>query len=461
MGQLYVTYHSIPNPSFHPEEKARKTSLKMSRKHQCVMSKVNEINIVTELCTAESPATINHDKMCLHYVIHYIKRGTWDKIIPEITEEEKPRIDGYQCNVCNKKFRNNHSRGEYPARGSFICHWATEHGKVVEAMKDDVEVDMETVLELFEEHDERVGGFIKNGTKTDHDDNPAKVIESLTWRIQADSSVIQNRNRGFKPVIKCPKCKEYDRNRDPNNLKLHIFHHYLDFWKEKIPILETKETLCEQCTPNKRIVGANSEGCRTALICHRAIHHDELREALKGDPDLPEGFIEELFGEKTSKPVKVLQVGVSKDAEKTNEEEKTNVSEERERIAQEVRKREMMKIFDSKKKEDKLENTSKKNKRDWNDLENLLAKKMKNNRDNLPYVGKRIKQNLKDIDFNDDSEEDEDWIKDPEHKAASSRSVLRATPTNLRMARPKRQVAPTNLSENVDNQDISDEEEDL
>jgi len=165
MGQLYVTYHSIPNPSFHPEEKARKTSLKMSRKHQCVMSKVNEINIVTELCTAESPATINYDKMCLHYVIHYIKRGTWDKIIPEITEEEKPRIDGYQCNVCNKKFRNNHSRGEYPARGSFICHWATEHGKVVEAMRDDVEVDMDTVLELFEEHDERLGDLSRMGLK--------------------------------------------------------------------------------------------------------------------------------------------------------------------------------------------------------------------------------------------------------------------------------------------------------
>ena len=32
--------------------------------------------------------------------------------------------------MCDKKFRNNHSKGEYPARGSFICHWATEHGKV-------------------------------------------------------------------------------------------------------------------------------------------------------------------------------------------------------------------------------------------------------------------------------------------------------------------------------------------
>ena len=78
----------------------------------------------------------------------------------------------------------------------------------------------------------------------------------------------------------------------------------------------------------------------------------------------------------------------------------------------------------------------------------------------LPYVGKRIKQNLKDIDFNDDSEEDEDWTKD-KHKSTSSRSVLKSTPTNLRNARPKRQVAPTNLSEYVDHQDVSDEESEL
>ena len=58
-------------------------------------------------------------------------RGTWDHLIPELkTEEERLKVEGYQCNVCGKKFRNNPTRGEFPARGSFICHWATEHGKV-------------------------------------------------------------------------------------------------------------------------------------------------------------------------------------------------------------------------------------------------------------------------------------------------------------------------------------------
>ena len=30
------------------------------------------------------------------------------------------------------------------------------------------------------------------------------------------------------------QCSEFDRNKDPNNLKLHIFHHYIDHWKQKV-----------------------------------------------------------------------------------------------------------------------------------------------------------------------------------------------------------------------------------
>ena len=349
----------------------------MKRRHKCVMPAVNEINIATELCTRDNPAVINFDKMCLHYVIHYIKRGTWDTLIPELTEQDKPRIDGYQCNACGKKFRNNHTKGEYPARGSFICHWATEHGKVVEAMRAEKEVDMTEVMELFKEHDERIGGFIKRGTETNHDKNPAKVIESLTWRIQGDAAVIE-RNRNYKPVIKCPKCSKFDRNRCPNNLKLHLFHHYLDFWKDTVPKIDQKETQCEQCTPNKRIVGANPEGCRTALICHRAIQHDELREALQNDETLPEGFIQTLYGETSSKPVKVLQVGaVNADADQ--ETGRPNVSEERERIAQEVRKREMLKILESRNKEVRADRVSSSKRRKVDkmlELERRLAEKM-------------------------------------------------------------------------------------
>ena len=48
---------------------------KSVKKHRCVMAAVNEIQLSTELCTLASPALLAMDKMCLHYVIHYIKRS--------------------------------------------------------------------------------------------------------------------------------------------------------------------------------------------------------------------------------------------------------------------------------------------------------------------------------------------------------------------------------------------------
>ena len=306
------------------------------------MGAVNEIDVNTELCTKNHPALVTHEKMCLHYVIHYIKRGYWQNIIPELTERDKQRIEAFQCNVCKKKFRNNHAKGEYPGRGSFICHWATEHGKLVEAMKTDPDIDMSQVMKVFEKHDERVGDFIRNGTKTKFDKNPVKEIESITWRIQQGDKNKTSQVKPIKQVIKCPKCSDCDRNKDVNNLKLHIFHHYLDFWKDKIPEIEGKEIYCDQCSPEKKIVGANPEGCRTSFICHRAIHHNELRDALELDPSLPEDFIEKLFGdgEPAKKKLKVLH---TKSSSENNSEDvddpEPNISKEKERIAEEVRLR--------------------------------------------------------------------------------------------------------------------------
>ena len=51
------------------------TASKSVKKHRCVMAAVNEIQLSTELCTLASPALLAMDKMCLHYVIHYIKRS--------------------------------------------------------------------------------------------------------------------------------------------------------------------------------------------------------------------------------------------------------------------------------------------------------------------------------------------------------------------------------------------------
>eukprot|EP00092_Neocalanus_flemingeri_P023584 GFUD01025575.1.p1 GENE.GFUD01025575.1~~GFUD01025575.1.p1 ORF type:complete len:463 (+),score=121.88 GFUD01025575.1:105-1493(+) len=293
-----------------------KASSENPSKHKCLMPGTSEITIASEYCTVERPCVMSLDKMTLHYVIHYIKRGVWDKVVPEPVEADKPRIDGYQCNICEKKFRNNHSKEEYSARGSFICHFATEHGKVIDAMRNDEVVDMKPVIELLEKNDNRLSKFVTNGCETAQDDDPVKVVESITWRIQQNrvnthAQTSQKEKKNTKKVIKCPKCKDFDKNKDSNNLKLHIFHHYLDFWEDKVAKMTKNDTVCDKCSPLKRIVGANPEGCRTALICHRAIQHEELRTVLENDKELPEGFIEELFGEVSVKPLKVMHAGKS------------------------------------------------------------------------------------------------------------------------------------------------------
>jgi hypothetical protein len=240
-------------------------------------------------------------------VIHYLRRGVWDQEVPEPTEADRERIEGYQCNVCGKKFRNNHDKGEYPARGSFICHWATEHGKVVEVMRADRSVDMAAVLRLLEERQGKLAGFVADGTRTEHDKEPAKVIESIAWRIRQEGGRGEARvGRPAARLLPCPKCPDLDRNKDPNSLKLHIFHHYLDHWHDSVPEMLKKDVQCEQCSPAKRIVGANPEGCRTAMICHLAIQHGELRAVLRADPELPAGLLEDLYGEEVREPSPLL-----------------------------------------------------------------------------------------------------------------------------------------------------------
>jgi len=390
-------------------------------KHKCLMGEISEINILTELCTKTKPALLSTEKLCLHYVIHYINRGTWDHLLADPSQADRARVDGYQCNVCGKKFRNNHSKQEYPARGSFICHWATEHGKVLEAMKSDSLVDMTGVISLVTQHDQRLSNFLRDGTKTIYDKNPVKVIEALTCRVQKDSSRIAIR-RKTKSVIQCPKCSAFDKNRDPNNLKLHLFHHYLDHWSLSVPQLDREETVCDQCQPAKKIVGANPEGCRIALICHRAIHHDELRDALAADHGLPPNFLQELYGEPASKPVTVLHAGQTDSSQDSQHQPGPDIDQERERIALEVRKRQIIKTFENRKKEDN-------------------SKKRK-----LPYVGKRIKQNLQNIDFDEDSDDDREWNYSHSDSDDPGDNIQMNLDQLSRKILPRRQVAPSKFS---------------
>ena len=328
------------------------------------------------------------------------------------------------CNILHiiTTFRNNHSKQEYPARGSFICHWATEHGKVLDAMRNDTLVDMSPVINLINQHDERMRNFLRDGTKTIYDKNPVKVIESLTWRIEKDSSRIQIRRKS-KSLMKCPKCSACDRNRDPNNLKLHMFHHYLDYWTDTVPALDSRETVCHQCDPGKKIIGANPEGCRIALICHRAIQHDELRGALEADTTLPRNFVQELYGEQAHKPVTVLHAGQTDNS--LDCQHRPDVSKERERIALEVRKREMIKTIENRKRE-----------------ENIKKRK-------LPYVGKRIKQNLQNINFDEDSDDDREWsqLHCSDSDDAGNINIQLDLHKLSRKVLPKRQVAPSKFTQ--------------
>ena len=43
-------------------------------------------------------------------------------------------------------------------------------------MKKEPELDMESVLEVFSNHDDRVRGFLETGTATEHDEDPVSKL---------------------------------------------------------------------------------------------------------------------------------------------------------------------------------------------------------------------------------------------------------------------------------------------
>ena len=61
------------------------------------------------------PANLGHEKVKLHYVVHYLHRGSFDAWVPPAeTDEEKAKVEMYICKLCNRKFRNNLNKKEYP-----------------------------------------------------------------------------------------------------------------------------------------------------------------------------------------------------------------------------------------------------------------------------------------------------------------------------------------------------------
>jgi hypothetical protein len=119
-------------------------------------------------------------------------RGSWDHIIPEEDQNDLGRIEYYQCNLCQRRFRNNHDKKEYPGRGSMLCHVATEHGKLLDAMRNDEQVNMQAEITLLDDYEK--GKFIeKQPSDTVADKDLVQIKESILWKIKNNKLDIQTR----------------------------------------------------------------------------------------------------------------------------------------------------------------------------------------------------------------------------------------------------------------------------
>lgn len=207
------------------------------------------------------------DKVKLHYVVHYIYRGTWDHIVPEEGDKEG-KIDSYVCNACsNKRFKNYLEKKEYPGRGSALCHIATDHGRLLHAMLNDPNVDMTKEIEALAKYDKHFNETYR--AFLDHDDNSfaladdeiITIKESLVWKIYNAKRKEEENSAIKSPVIKndapkteqeikalqaimarpkpkkfaCPKenC-DYKGTEDPQAFRLHFFMHFKDKWLDRV-----------------------------------------------------------------------------------------------------------------------------------------------------------------------------------------------------------------------------------
>ena len=117
------------------------------------------------------------------------------------------------------------------------------------------------------------------------------------------------------------------------------------------------------------------------------------RSALEQDPTLPEGFLSNLFGDSAaaSKAVKVLRPGGAALAgQEETERSDREVTQERERIAQEVRNRELLRKLDKRKRVGEKESPRKKVKKDKEEAE----------RRKLVELQQRLEENIMNVRAN-------------------------------------------------------------
>lgn len=263
-----------------------------------------------DACEPGKPAKLPLGELKLHYVIHYMYRGTWDNIVSEEKEDDLGKIELYACNLCERRFKNHHDKKQYPGRGSMLCHLATEHGKLLEAMRKDDKVDMESEIS-------KIGGYEKKFIETEangivEDQDLVSIKNSVLWLLEEErianlkaSGKARNYNRhnnitnascqshnathsataaaapvasktnndpktnstptksspttlektaknsenskGTKPnKLECPQCDECKGNKEGGKLRSHIFLHYKDRFEARLDKLEKGDN-CYYC----------------------------------------------------------------------------------------------------------------------------------------------------------------------------------------------------------------------
>ena len=121
------------------------------KKHTCALDYIQtKTKKPIGKCRKGRPVELKVDEVKLHYVVHYKESGTWDHIVPEEGENEG-KIDSYECKVCFKQFKNSLEKKIYQGRGSSICHIATEHGRLLDALIK--EGGMTEEIEFLAKHD--------------------------------------------------------------------------------------------------------------------------------------------------------------------------------------------------------------------------------------------------------------------------------------------------------------------
>lgn len=414
--------------------------------YTCIMNQCSEVKgtSVKQSCTFKKPIETPVSGILSHYYLHYRAQGHWDKICPPTNPDDLQRIESYQCSLCGQKFRCNKSDTKSdpePARMSFLYHYAIFHGKMIDAIREDPDLDpaqIEAVLKTLQTYLPDVRKFITEGTGTPFDKEPFTIGEQCEWKLkQMQSGAIPTPPsyvRAMEDSFKCPfadrsDCKDLCNNRNPGTLKLHLFYHFLDFWKTSVPEFDGTESKCNDC--GKRLNALNPSALRTTIICHRAIQHNELKDAIEDSiVEFDQGLFNRLFNPilapkpkirysvASTNKVSVPTSSFYKQNANSNQQLSTNKEATRPILVdnsnkEKTKKKQILKKKDNKRKKstkffsgtDASEDASSSE----SDVEAIIPLQ--------PYVRKRIKQNLSNIDFEEDSDKDEDFtLKEKEKK---------------------------------------------